>query len=189
VQGGPIWDCRLIEGELGQPTCPFRDETHMDLQLSWNGYLKNIAEFKTAHETLHSVVFTRGDVAMRNVLVQGTQVTDLLDWESAGGFPNIGSTARQRLGALIMWMHGSRAWPTLFPLSRWSVLRTCICGKQTWWVPNTPVAPDTLHYLPDINTDITAVLLSAQQVSYRSKHRNSLLSYLASLCPNDCNTG
>lgn len=40
-----------------------------------------------AHYRTHPIVFTHGDLAMRNIMVQGDTITAVLDWESAGWFP------------------------------------------------------------------------------------------------------
>ncbi|RAH70030.1 uncharacterized protein BO66DRAFT_438735 [Aspergillus aculeatinus CBS 121060] len=35
----------------------------------------------------HEIVFTHGDFAPRNILVEGDRVTAVLDWEDAGWYP------------------------------------------------------------------------------------------------------
>ena len=35
----------------------------------------------------HAIVLTHGDMSPRNIIVQGTKVVALLDWEMAGYYP------------------------------------------------------------------------------------------------------
>jgi thiamine kinase-like enzyme len=85
VLGGPVFDCRLyFMGVSG----PFPDESRMNKQLR---YLKPLEDWpediRLAHSMTHEIVFTHGDLVPRNIMVEGSTVTAILDWESAGWFP------------------------------------------------------------------------------------------------------
>lgn len=95
VLGGPVCDYRLcVEGPYG----PYRDEEQMNLQLRLGRTPEEILQFqglpshfaeeiREAHALRHPIVFTHGDLALRNIMVDGDRVTGLLDWECAGWFP------------------------------------------------------------------------------------------------------
>lgn len=40
-----------------------------------------------SHSREHLLVFTDGDIAMRNMMMKGTRVVALIDWEGAGWYP------------------------------------------------------------------------------------------------------
>ncbi|RYP35416.1 hypothetical protein DL767_003823 [Monosporascus sp. MG133] len=47
-----------------------------------------VATAKRVQGMPHPTVFTHGDFAMHNVLVHGGRVSDFIDWESAGWYPD-----------------------------------------------------------------------------------------------------
>lgn len=84
VIGGPFLDCRLSDRDVSGP---FLDEEHMNRQLRHGHPIDKFPPVAEAHSQTHPIVFTHGDLAMRNIMVQGDTVTAVLDWESAGWFP------------------------------------------------------------------------------------------------------
>jgi aminoglycoside phosphotransferase (APT) family kinase protein len=85
VLGGPVFDCRLyFMGVSG----PFANEDKMNKQLR---YLRPLEDWpddvRHAHSLTHEIAFTHGDLAPRNIIVEGSTITAILDWESAGWFP------------------------------------------------------------------------------------------------------
>lgn len=88
VAGGPVRDSRAYEG----PECgPFRDEQHFNLQLRNGLTVEDLSHccptLASVHNKRHPIVFTHGDLAPRNIMVAGTKVTALIDWECAGWYP------------------------------------------------------------------------------------------------------
>ncbi|KAK0439205.1 kinase-like domain-containing protein [Armillaria borealis] len=85
VLGGPIRNYRMYDdGNTG----PFRDEEHLNLQLRCRHPVgESVPIVAVAHAKPHPLVFTHGDLMAHNVMVQGTRVTAIIDWECAGWFP------------------------------------------------------------------------------------------------------
>ncbi|KAK0186534.1 kinase-like domain-containing protein [Armillaria mellea] len=85
VLGGPIRNFRMHDdGDTG----PFRDEAQLNLQLRRQHPVEDCAAIVAiAHAKSHPLVFTHGDLVPRNIMVQGTEVTAILDWECAGWYP------------------------------------------------------------------------------------------------------
>lgn len=90
ILGGPVRDFRLRYEHVG----PFEDEDDFNRRgarfnkdfeyLPAEGMPQLVA---AAHSIRHDIVFTHGDLATRNVMVDGATVTAILDWECAGWFP------------------------------------------------------------------------------------------------------
>ena len=54
----------------------------------------------------HRVVFTRGDLKLRNILVKEGKITGFLDWESAGWYPEYWDfTTALKLTQEDSWWH------------------------------------------------------------------------------------
>lgn len=90
IHGGPVRDFRLRYDHTG----PFEDEdafNHRGARFGWDidmlpaeGMPEVVA---TAHAIMHPIVFTHGDLCRRNIMVDGSKVTAVIDWECAGWFP------------------------------------------------------------------------------------------------------
>ncbi|KAF5024145.1 hypothetical protein F66182_3779 [Fusarium sp. NRRL 66182] len=85
--GGPCYDFRLITGleydkERGDFIGPFADEG------AFNKALQIGALPGVSHSTGHEIVFTHGDLNMRNVLVHDGRLSGIVDWENSGWFPD-----------------------------------------------------------------------------------------------------
>ncbi len=66
----------------------FRDEVHLNLQLRCRHPVEeSVPIVAVAHAKPHPLVFTHGDLMARNIMVQETRVTAIIDWECAGSFP------------------------------------------------------------------------------------------------------
>ncbi|KAL4244281.1 Protein kinase-like domain superfamily protein [Abortiporus biennis] len=88
INFGPCRDGRVASAEAFGP---FENEA------SFNDYLIEIAEMWMDPSMLpeirhrmkdnHSIVFTHGDLAPRNIMVKGDRITGIIDWENAGWYP------------------------------------------------------------------------------------------------------
>jgi aminoglycoside phosphotransferase (APT) family kinase protein len=94
---GPVWDSRLLSnGTSG----PFVDEGRMNYQLRHCTPLGDWPDdIQHAHTLSHYIVLTHGDLALRNIMAQGSVVTAILDWESAGWFPAHWEYCKARFGS------------------------------------------------------------------------------------------
>jgi len=108
--GGVVRDARLrFMEEVG----PFVDELHMNCQLGYpggrplrDGEPPSLGlAFQRAMQGEHRIVFTHGDLAPRNILVEDGVVTAIVDWESSGWFPEHWEyiKAHYGLGAQDFW--------------------------------------------------------------------------------------
>ncbi|EIM85020.1 kinase-like protein [Stereum hirsutum FP-91666 SS1] len=87
LNNASFWDSRISSA----PTGPFPDER------AFNDHLVAVAERYMDETTLpairarmrddHRICFTHGDLAPRNIMVQGDNVTAIIDWEEAGWYP------------------------------------------------------------------------------------------------------
>lgn len=92
VNGSGVCDARL---EIGWPRDksavidgPFQDEAELNAFIRMQRPLTDFnAAVNEAHNRTHALVFTHGDLALRNIMVKGDTITGLIDWESAGWFP------------------------------------------------------------------------------------------------------
>lgn len=92
VTGQPVSDDRLAQGwptdEQAEVSGPYADEAEMNLALrrqhDLSEFPPNVVE---SHSRSHPLVFTHGDIDLRNVMVQGDKVMALIDWEASGWFP------------------------------------------------------------------------------------------------------
>lgn len=86
VLGGSVQCYRLHEDK---PSGPFRDEQQMNLQLR---HLRSIDScpdiISSSHAKCHPLVLTHNDIFPRNIMVDGTKVTGIIDWCAAGWFPS-----------------------------------------------------------------------------------------------------
>ncbi|TFY60392.1 hypothetical protein EVJ58_g5183 [Rhodofomes roseus] len=89
ILGGPVRDFRLQYRHTG----PFEDEDDFnhhgarfnhDIEFLPADMQELVA---AAHSIKHDIVFTHGDLALRNIMVDGATVTAIVDWECAGWFP------------------------------------------------------------------------------------------------------
>ncbi|PBK82493.1 hypothetical protein ARMGADRAFT_1048631 [Armillaria gallica] len=85
VLGGPVCNYRMYDdGNTG----PFRDEAHLNLQLRCRHWVEeSVPIVVVAYAKPHPLVFTHGNLIACNIMVQGTRVTAIIDWECAGSFP------------------------------------------------------------------------------------------------------
>ncbi|EIM79801.1 kinase-like protein [Stereum hirsutum FP-91666 SS1] len=88
LNNAPLFDSRITSVA---PIGPFPNER------AFNDYLITVAEPYMDETTLpairarmrddHHICFTHGDLAPRNIFVQGDTVTAIIDWEEAGWYP------------------------------------------------------------------------------------------------------
>ncbi|KAL1944195.1 hypothetical protein VTO73DRAFT_3380 [Trametes versicolor] len=88
LNGAPLRDFRITgEGPVG----PFADEEAFNDRLVETSapFYKRATrtEFRARMRGDHSIVFTHGDIAPRNIMVDGDAIVALLDWEQAGWYP------------------------------------------------------------------------------------------------------
>lgn len=92
VAGLPVSDDRLAQGwptdEQAGVSGPYADESELNSALrrqhDVSEFPPNVAE---SHSQSHPLVFTHGDIDLRNVMVKGDKVVALIDWEASGWFP------------------------------------------------------------------------------------------------------
>ncbi len=75
--GGPCLDYRIDS----EPVGPFVDEK------AFNEFLMVGALPGLMHKDGHKIVYTHGDLNMRNILMKDGMITGIVDWENAGWFP------------------------------------------------------------------------------------------------------
>ncbi|CAG7561114.1 unnamed protein product [Fusarium equiseti] len=85
--GGPCHDFRISASQpwdekRGDFFGPFVDEDE------FNKTLQTPALPGITHSSGHKIVFTHGDINMRNVMVHKGRISGIIDWENAGWFPN-----------------------------------------------------------------------------------------------------
>ncbi|KAK7419453.1 hypothetical protein QQZ08_010871 [Neonectria magnoliae] len=94
VDGGPLYDCRL-PGKLLWGPFPTTRNFHealangADLGTAYGGLpdeVQELFEFYRRPET--QLVLTHGDLSSLNILVEGDEVTGIVDWETAGWLPS-----------------------------------------------------------------------------------------------------
>lgn len=87
--GGPAVDARMFINEGG----PFRTvPEYIDFVLSdpprnWPGAAPMHSMVRSQMRTDYDVVLTHGDLKSINILVQGSRITAIIDWEYAGYYP------------------------------------------------------------------------------------------------------
>ncbi|KAL1725270.1 kinase-like domain-containing protein [Schizophyllum commune] len=140
VTGGPIRDSRAYTG----PECgPFSDEAHFNLQLRNGRPIEDFAQrfpaLPSMHRRRHSIVFTHGDIAPRNIMVKGTRVTALLDWENAGWYPAHWEYCKAYWAS---WGPDHSSWSAYFSQFIPRFQEEADVDLQLWqetWVPSTRV--------------------------------------------------
>jgi serine/threonine protein kinase len=153
VLGGSVYDHRL---RADVPSGPYRDEQHMNLQLRNAHPLEclpdNIIPFLMK---LHPIVFTHGDIAPRNIIVQGNRIT-LIDWETAGWFPAHWEFCKARFSS---WGPSAHIWDNWIPMiippfELEFAVDTYLCTEgsiphRDWTTPeNIALAAARPHYTP-----------------------------------------
>lgn len=84
VNGAQGCDYRLC----GVPHGPYLNEQQMNHQLRMGIPLRDVPpKVVESHSRKHPLVFTHGDIAGRNIMMDGARVVALVDWEGAGWFP------------------------------------------------------------------------------------------------------
>lgn len=92
IDGGPFYDCRLPSRLYWGPYATVR-EFHEALVdgMPWDAdcaKFPDLAElFAFYREAEDKLVLTHGDLSSLNILVQGDRVVGIVDWETAGWFP------------------------------------------------------------------------------------------------------
>lgn len=88
IGGGPILDLRVYASYTGGP---FLDEAAFNDWLAAETLSgtpsKLLLEFRQRLPSTHRIVFTHGDLGQQNIIVRDNKVVALVDWESAGWFP------------------------------------------------------------------------------------------------------
>lgn len=80
--GGSFVDFRIGGGS---PCGPFENEAIFNQALCLGS--DTPPTVKVAHSIVHDLVFTHGDLAFRNVIVDNGRIAAIVDWEGAGWFP------------------------------------------------------------------------------------------------------
>ncbi|KII84736.1 hypothetical protein PLICRDRAFT_57262 [Plicaturopsis crispa FD-325 SS-3] len=87
VHGGPVFDSRI---EL-RPVGPFADEDEMNWYVRQGMSMERLQERSPicyeSHSRRHPLVLTHADLAPRNIMIEGSTVTGIIDWEMCGWYP------------------------------------------------------------------------------------------------------
>ncbi|KAH9832964.1 kinase-like domain-containing protein [Rhodofomes roseus] len=112
ISGGPVRDFRLRFERTG----PFDNEDDFNHRGARFGcdieYLPDECMPKVvtdAHSMKHPIVFTHGDLSPRNIMVDGSRITAILDWECAGWFPAHWEYCKS-IFATLSWDDDDRDW-------------------------------------------------------------------------------
>ena len=89
-----------------------REELRFETEAEFNKYLTTpfwdeIRKLAAkSHEIHHDIVFTHGDLNMRNILAVNGRITGIVDWENAGWFPEYWefSKAHYTVRSVIRWL-------------------------------------------------------------------------------------
>ncbi|KAI0074979.1 kinase-like protein [Panus rudis PR-1116 ss-1] len=91
TRGKPLSDERLGLNVRHKPMTDlwkFEDEDEMNTALRDLNALEDMPEdVQRSHSVLHPIRYTHGDLQPRNIMVHGTRVTGIIDWETAGWWP------------------------------------------------------------------------------------------------------
>ncbi|KZV65895.1 kinase-like protein [Peniophora sp. CONT] len=130
INGGPVADPRLPPAHGG----PFPDEQDFNAALRCFRPLESLpSKCASAHLQVHPVVFTHGDIAPRNIMVdpESLRISALLDWGCAGWLP-------------AHWEYRKALWMSWGPL------------KKTWnprvahFIPAYPLEADADEHLVEL---------------------------------------
>ncbi len=86
--GEACLDYRISDREVG----PFANEQ------AFNEFLRLGVEPELVHGGGHEIVFTHGDLNMRNILVKDGRISGIVDWENAGWYPEYWEYIKCRWG-------------------------------------------------------------------------------------------
>lgn len=143
VIGGPFCDGRLHCYDVSGP---FLDEDHMNLQLRLGAPIERFPFVAEAHTRRHPIVFTHGDLAPRNIMVLGTEIVAVLDWESSGWFPSHWEYCKAVFGD-----NTSEQWkrwiPMVVPVYEMEVKADLSLAFSAYGFPHTCAEP-VLNYVP-----------------------------------------
>ncbi|KIY42823.1 kinase-like protein [Fistulina hepatica ATCC 64428] len=84
VAGRPVRCFRLT---ALNPVGPFHDEEHLNRHLRGPRSSQMPPTVMQTHAKRHALVFSHNDLFPKNILVEGTKITAIVDWESSGWFP------------------------------------------------------------------------------------------------------
>ena len=88
LNGEALRDSRITSSE---PVGPFSDEASFDDFLVASAEIfmdeTKLPDIRSRMREDHRIVFTHGDLAPRNILVQGGRIVALIDWEQSGWCP------------------------------------------------------------------------------------------------------
>lgn len=91
IEGGKLYDMRLQDGLKGFGPFDSVRDFHSFLRGGISAspeQIPEVNEMVKKHEKAHfSTCFTHGDLDSMNVLVQGDNIVGIIDWDTAGWFP------------------------------------------------------------------------------------------------------
>lgn len=114
LEGSPLYEEFLFQGEFRQPHGPFGSDNELWKALDQALVSKGIAddERKRLRQEMPPATpytFTHGDLNFGNIMVKDGNVTGIIDWESSGYFPVWWEFA----GSAIAFTAEDKAWKTL----------------------------------------------------------------------------
>ena len=83
--GGGILDWRIPDSQREE--LRFRSEAELNKYLTDQYWDETKERAAASHGVPHDIVFTHGDLNMRNILAVNGKITGIVDWENAGWFP------------------------------------------------------------------------------------------------------
>lgn len=109
LNNAPIRDSRISSST---PAGPFPDERafndHLIAAAERFIDISILSEIRSRMRDDHRIYFTHGDLAPRNIFVQGDVVTAVIDWEESGWYPEHWEMVKARWCTLQdpEWLHG-----------------------------------------------------------------------------------
>jgi aminoglycoside phosphotransferase (APT) family kinase protein len=110
--GGPLNDQRIMSRGSGGP---FRSETELNKTLRHQFIGGMVEHIDRVHAIQHDISFTHADLSHRNVLMKDGKIVGIVDWETAGWYPEYWEYAKAHFLTFRMFAEWSAIWKVIFP--------------------------------------------------------------------------
>lgn len=84
ASGGSFVELRI---RINGPCGPFLDENEFNIAITGQLRPPRPSREQMCHHIRHPIVFTHGDMTMRNIMVKDGRITAVIDWETAAWLP------------------------------------------------------------------------------------------------------